>query len=92
MDLAFFRRAQQGFADRTAARLDYRVLVATLEAIQSSSATARAARAAGSPSEPEPAHDPVVEVLLGGSAWQEAVAAQGGCFNPQAARRRRNGA
>ena len=93
MDLGFFRRQQQGFADRSSAALDYRVLVATLEAMQASSPAARAeSAAAGAAASLEPAnHHPLVELLLGGSGWREAIPAQGGCFNPAAAQRRRNG-
>ncbi|HYD36707.1 MAG TPA: hypothetical protein VEA60_03785 [Allosphingosinicella sp.] len=43
------------------------------------------------PAAPAPAAprfaDPVAEILLAGPAWREAVAAQGGCFNPEVARR-----
>jgi hypothetical protein len=89
MDLSFFRRAQMRFASRSPARLEYPVLVASLAAVQSASAAARAARALGSAGEPSPRHDPLVELLLGGSGWREAAAAQRGCFNPgQAARLR----
>ena len=92
MDLGFFRRAQQGFADRSSAALDYRVLVATLQAMQSSSPAARAETgAAGAAASLEPANHPLVELLLGGPGWREAIPVQGGCFNPAAAQRRRNG-
>jgi hypothetical protein len=81
MDLGFLRR-HQGFASRDSARLDYGVLVATLEAMQSGTAAAKAevkavaqARAAGC------AQDPLVELVLGGSGWRDAIVAQGGCFN-----------
>ncbi len=86
--MGFFRRAQTRFASRSAARLDYGVLVATLEAMQSSTAAARALRAAGSRDVASPRHDNLVELLLGGPAWREALAAQRGSFNPQTARGR----
>ena len=85
MDLGFFRHAQTRFAGRTAARLDYRVLVATLEAMQSSSAAARAVRDLGSISEAAPRHDGLVELILGGSGWRDAIRSQRGSFNPAAA-------
>jgi hypothetical protein len=88
MDLGFFRRAQMRFASQSAARLDYGVLVATLEAMQSSSNAARALRAAGSESLATPRHDSLVELLLGGPGWREALAAQRGSFNPGRARKR----
>jgi hypothetical protein len=80
MDLSFFRRAEQRFASRTPARLDFGMLVATLrsqrEVLPAAPAPAAAARMA----------DPIAEILLAGPAWREAVAAQGGCFNPEVAR------
>ena len=81
MDVSFFRRAERVFARRNAARLDYRVLVATLEALQSASPAARSIRSARATADLAPNHDPMVELLLGGTAWREAVGAQGGCFN-----------
>jgi hypothetical protein len=89
MDLAFFRRAQAMLVGRQAAALDYRVLVATLEAMQSASSTARAMRGAGTSAGPAPRHDPLVELLVGAPGWRDAVSAQGGCFNPAQAGRER---
>jgi hypothetical protein len=89
MDLSFFRRAQMRFASRSPARLDYPVLVATLEAVQSASVAARGLRLLGSTGAPAPRQDPLVELILGGPGWREAALAQRGCFNPgQAARLR----
>ncbi len=85
MDLAFFRRAQMKFASRSAARLDYRVLVATLEALQSSSAAARAARGLGAEGGTAPDRGGLVELVLGGGAWREAILAQRGSFSPELA-------
>ena len=42
MDLNFFRRAEQRFASRTAAPLDFGLLVAMLQTRQAASAAARA--------------------------------------------------
>ena len=81
MDLSFFRRAEQRFASRTPARLDFDLLVATLRS-QREVAPVPETRAAA----PSIA-DPIAEILLAGPDWREAVAAQGGCFNPTAARR-----
>jgi hypothetical protein len=81
MDLSFFRRAERVFARRSAAPLDYRVLVATLEALQSASPAARSVRLARETTDLAPSHDPLVELLLGGSAWRDAVGTQRGCFN-----------
>lgn len=83
MDLSFFRRAEQRFASRTPARLDFGMLVAALRS-QREAGPAAPDRAAA-PARPSLA-DPVAEILLAGPAWREAVAAQGGCFNPTVAR------
>jgi hypothetical protein len=91
MDLSFFRRAQTRFASRSAARLDYGVLVATLEAMQSASAAARSLRGLGAEGKVAPRHDGLVELLLGGPGWREAISAQRGSFNPDYARRFRRG-
>lgn len=85
MDLSFFRRAEQRFASRTAARVDFGMLLASLRAEQASSPAARSLAAAAQP--PRPA-DPLAEILLGGPAWRAAVAAQGGSFNPRFVRKR----
>jgi hypothetical protein len=83
MDLNFFRRAEQRFASRTAARLDYGMLLAMLQTRQATSAAARAQ--ALWTAAPRLA-DPLVELILGGPCWRRAVAAQMGCFNPAYAR------
>ena len=83
MDLSFFRRAEQRFASRAPAHLDFDMLVAALrtqrEAAPSAAAARGAAPAAG-------IADPIAEILLAGPGWREAVAAQRGCFNPAFAR------
>jgi hypothetical protein len=82
MDLSFFRRAEQRFASRDPARLDFGMLVATLRSQRDAMPAAPVAVAAPA----ERFADPIAEILLGGPAWREAVAAQGGCFNRQVAR------
>ena len=82
MDLSFFRRAEQRFASRAPAHLDFGMLVATLRS-QREAAPAASARAAAPA---ERFADPIAEILLAGPAWREAVAAQRGCFNPAFAR------
>jgi hypothetical protein len=87
MDLGFFRRHQNRFAGHCAAGLDYGVLVATLEAIQSATPTAKAeVLNAGQGEAAMPSQDPLAELLLGGTGWRDAAAAQGGSFNPAQAR------
>jgi hypothetical protein len=81
MDLSFFRRAEQRFASRTPARLDFDMLVAALR-------TQRESRPSGTIASAPVPHfaDPIAEILLAGPAWREAVAAQRGCFNLNVAR------
>jgi hypothetical protein len=81
MDLSFFRRAEQRFASRTPARLDFGMLVATLRT-QSEAAPGRTVARAPAPL----VADPIAEILLAGPGWREAVAVQRGCFNPEVAR------
>ncbi len=82
MDLSFFRRAEQRFASRTPARLDFGMLVAALRTQRDAAPAAQARTAAPV----GPFADPIAEILLAGPAWREAVAAQRGCFNPEVAR------
>jgi hypothetical protein len=82
MDLSFFRRAEQRFASRSAAPLDFGMLVAALQAQRDSAPSGPASAA----SPPVRLADPLAEILLGGPDWREAVAAQRGCFNPAYAR------
>ena len=87
MDLSSFRHSGPGTRDNAAAELDFELLTATLQAYQSASATARAQ---AEPSEtsraPLTALDPLVELLVGGPNWREAVGEQGGSFNRSYAR------
>ena len=82
MDLGFFQRRQASFAGRTAAGLDYGVLVASLDAMQAASPSARALRSLACEPGAVPGTNPLVEIVLGGPKWREAIAAQCGCFNP----------
>ena len=81
------RGAMRSMGRRTA-RIDYRVLVATLQAFQLATATARAqARYGGTAHDDSPRQQaPLTDILLGGQDWQDAVLAQGGSFNPLFAR------
>jgi hypothetical protein len=85
MDLGFLRRAEQRFANRAAARVDFGMLVAALKAQQASSPAARAQAALPAP---YAVADPLVEILLAGPGWRQAVAAQRGCFHRALARQR----
>ena len=82
MDLAFLRRAEQRFARSTVVAPDPGVVSALLQAQRAASAAARAEAILEAPKVP----DPIAEVLLAGTGWQRAVAAQRGSFNPGLAR------
>ena len=84
MDLSFFRRAEQRFARHTPARLDFGMLVATLQSQRDAGPAAASGTSAASA--PAGFADPIAEILLAGPAWREAVAAQRGSFNPALAR------
>ena len=87
MDMSLFKRGEIKAAGRVSAGIDYPVFVATLQALQLSTATARAgSRCGGKVAETSPPAEPLAEILLGSQHWQEAVVAQGGCFNPAFAR------
>ena len=81
MDLSFSRRAQRRSATGAAARLEYGVLVATLDAMQAANAAARPMRGARFGLGAGQVSDPLVELLLGGPGWREAAVAQGGSFH-----------
>ena len=86
MDLAFFRRARHKFDSRTPAPLDYQLLVATLHTAQGTSPTARAEidrKSSGRMACPSRA--PLVDILLAGATWRDAVPFQGGSFNRERA-------
>ena len=87
MDLGFFRRGLPNGTDRSSAPLEFGMLTASLQAVQSASATARAQAQAGSSARPGGCpQDALVEILLGGPRWREAVDEQGGSFNAARAR------
>jgi hypothetical protein len=82
MDEAFLIRARHMLGEPRRAELDYELLVATLRSHQSSSAAARAAREERERREAaERTAGPLVELLVAGPAWREAVLIQRGCFN-----------
>ena len=92
MDLSFFRRGWQDGGERSPAALDYGVLVATLQAVQASSPTARdEARCQGVPVAPLGQDQrPLAALLLGQPEWRAAIALQHGSFNREVARTRVN--
>lgn len=88
MDMTHLRGGSARVIARLSSRLDYAVLVATVQAGQLSTATARAAGDFCGPrhdAEPKQAA-PLTQILLGAKNWQQAVLAQQGSFNPLFAR------
>jgi len=83
MDLSQIRRSERGPGGGSTG-IDYRVLVATLQALQLSTATARAEARCGAlqPEFQSGRPSALAEILLGSRDWQQAVLAQGGSFNP----------
>ncbi len=80
MDMAFLQRARRMLGESRPAPLDHGLLLAAL-----------AGRARLPVPEAEATiGEPIVEVLTGGSDWQRAAQAQGGCFNRAEAGRGRN--
>jgi hypothetical protein len=84
MDLSFLRRAEQRFASRDAAQPDFGML---LVALRTQASTSSAAQALAHWSIGRPFVHPVVEIVLAGPSWRQAVTIQGGCFSPVSARR-----
>jgi len=68
-------------------RIDYCVLVATVQALQMMTATARAGGGFGTGQVARPANASAAlpHIILGGDDWQQAVLAQQGSFNPAVA-------
>ena len=92
MDLGFFRRARSATADRTLAPLDYGMLTAALQACQATSLTARLQAKLPDPcADARASTEALVELLLGGPEWREAVDRQGGSFNAACARSKQVG-
>jgi hypothetical protein len=89
MDLGSFRHSEPGPDEHAPVELDFSLLMAALQAFQASSATARAhAEPKSGGDEGRSGHEPLVELLVGGPKWREAVSEQGGSFNRFYARQR----
>ena len=92
MDMAFLRRAERILEERESLRLDHQLLVAALAAQQETAVvTARARIVAMAPRLGLSEEDPLIELLLAGPRWREAIARQQGCFSRVEAGRRING-
>ncbi len=90
MDMAFLRRAERMLAYRHAARLDHSILIATLAAQQSTIVAARVQVHASAGAARRCEDDPLIELLLAGPGWRQALRAQRGCFSRAEAGRRIN--
>ena len=90
MDMNFLHRAQHMLAQGEPVRIDHSILVATLAAQRQAQVTVRARariELAASAARPD---EPLVELLLAGPAWRQALSAQRGCFSRAEAGRRIN--
>lgn len=89
MDMTWLDPLPKRRGGRRSPKVDYCVLVATVQAMQVATPTARAgARSGGDANAAAPADppSPLTDILLGRQGWQEAVIAQGGSFNRAFAR------
>ena len=90
MDMAFIRQAERMFAQERPARLDHALLLAALAAQRRARAEPRI-EVCVLPVDPAQAReDALVELVLGGPRWRQALSAQRGCFSRAEAGRRVN--
>jgi hypothetical protein len=89
MDETFQLRARRPIGHRPA-RPDFALLRALLEAQQASSPAARAQQSRRKCGTSDDEIGCLLEIILGGPDWRQAVLAQQGCFNRAEARRHRN--
>ena len=89
MDMAFLHRAERMLALGEPARIDHSILVATLAA-QRKAQLAMAVRTESTIAAQPPGEEPLVELVLGGPLWRQALSAQRGCFSRAEAGRRIN--
>ena len=89
MDMTRLDHLPKGRAARRSPKADYGILVATVQAMQVATPTARAGARGGDPATAAaaPPRAPLTDILLGRQGWQDAVIAQGGSFNQAFARR-----
>lgn len=81
--MGFLRQSAQPFAGPRSRGLDYGVLVATLQAMQLATPTARAGSRPDGPIPPLwSRRASISQILFGKEDWQQAVIEQGGSFNP----------
>ncbi|HEX8642151.1 MAG TPA: hypothetical protein VF704_13485 [Allosphingosinicella sp.] len=89
MDMAFLDRAERMLALGEPARIDHSILLATLAAQRrengSHGVSIEAAVTGGALDE-----EPLIELVLAGPTWRQALAAQRGCFSRAEAGRRIN--
>ena len=90
MDMAFLRRAQRMLVQHQPARIDHAILIAALAAEREAHGAPIRLHL---PAAPETAcgEEPMVELLIGGPGWRQALWAQRGCFSRAEAGRRVNG-
>ncbi|HEV2865482.1 MAG TPA: hypothetical protein VGX37_03135 [Allosphingosinicella sp.] len=90
MDMAFLRQAERMLARGAPARIDHSIFVAALAAQREALVTIRSQASLCAPADQGRPEDPLVELVLAGPAWRQALSAQRGCFSRVEAGRRRN--
>ena len=91
MDMAFLRRAQRMLVQHQPARIDHSILIAALAAQGEGRFTLRRRLDTGAAPGEAGGEEPMVELLIGGPGWRQALWAQRGCFSRAEAGRRVNG-
>ncbi|MDQ4087519.1 MAG: hypothetical protein M3177_05865 [Pseudomonadota bacterium] len=91
MDMAFLQRAERMLARGEPVRIDHAIFIATLAAQRQATVTIHLQVHPTSSRDREPAEEPLVELLIGGPSWRQALRAQRGCFSRAEAGRRING-
>jgi len=90
MDMAFLRRAERVLTQDQPARIDHSILIAALAAQGEGRGASRRRFDLAAASGEGGGEEPMVELLLGGPGWRQALWAQRGCFSRAEAGRRVN--
>jgi len=88
--MAFLRPAERLPAGGESVPIDHSILIASLAAQRQFQAPRRGVDRAKAGAREAALEEPLIELLLAGPAWRQAVAAQRGCFSRAEAGRRLN--
>ncbi len=81
MDMAFLHRAERMLAHGQPVRIDHSILLATLAAQRQAHVRLSIRTEGRAPTASTVREEPLVELLLGGPSWRQALSAQRGCFS-----------